>query len=117
MKIGIVGSRTRDSLEDWNLVGKPFHENYKDGDEIISGGCSVGADRIAESIAISEEVPIKIYHAQWKKYGKYAGPVRNEIIAKESDILIACYDGKSRGTNHTIDKFKRFHPKGKLIIV
>ena len=51
MKIGIVGSRRRNSIEDFHLVKAKFFELYKAGDMIVSGGCPQGADAMAEKIA------------------------------------------------------------------
>ena len=117
-KIGIIGSRRRDEEEDFQKVSDEFLLNYLKGDSIISGGCPKGGDRFAERLAKLYRVPIKIYHADWKKYGKPAGPIRNTDIAKESDILIACVSSdRTGGTEDTIKKFKKFHPDGKVVLV
>lgn len=93
-----------DSTMSWLL---PEHD-YVDL-EIISGGCT-GADAMAEAYAKKRNIPLKVFPADWKKYGKYAGPIRNEEMAvyassDEDDwgILIAFWDGKSRGTKNMID--------------
>ena len=93
-----------DSTMSWLL---PEHD-YVDL-EIISGGCT-GADAMAEVYAKKRNIPLKVFPADWKKYGKYAGPIRNEEMAKyassdEDDwgMLIAFWDGKSRGTKNMID--------------
>jgi hypothetical protein len=51
MKIGIVGSRRRDTEQDYKIVLNKFEELYREGDIIISGGCPKGGDRFAEKIA------------------------------------------------------------------
>lgn len=48
-------------------------------------------------------VPVEKYPANWDKYGKSAGYIRNEEMAKVADSLLAIWDGKSRGTKHMID--------------
>lgn len=117
-KIGIVGSRRRNTEKDLKKVNDAFLNNYLEGDEIISGGCSKGGDRFAEKLSESYKVPIKIYKADWNKFGKVAGFMRNTDIAKESDILIACVsEDRTGGTEDTIKKFKKFHPDGKIILV
>lgn len=45
--------------------------------------------------------------ADWGKYGKAAGPIRNQEIVNVSDIVIAFWNKKSRGTKDTIDKALR----------
>lgn len=104
--IGIVGSRSRNSEEDFKACEKVFLSIYKDGDQIVSGGCPKGGDRFAEILAKKYQVPIKIYYAQWNKLGKGAGFARNTDIAKDADELIAVVSSNRKGgTEDTIKKF------------
>jgi hypothetical protein len=120
MKIGIIGSRRRNTEEDLKIVTDAFHklkEEYPDI-SIVSGGCTKGCDRFAEIIACLENIPIKIYYADWDTYGRTAGFMRNTTIAKESEILIACvHPDRTGGAEDTIKKFKKLHPDRKLILV
>ena len=104
--IGIIGSRRRDSEEDFKKCEEAFLSVYEPGDEIVSGGCPKGGDKFAEILAKKHQVTIKIYYAQWNKIGRGAGFARNTYIAKDSDVLIACvsYDRKG-GTENTIKTF------------
>lgn len=105
-KIGIVGSRRRDSDEDFKITEKIFLSVYESGDEIVSGGCPKGGDRFAEILAKKHQVPIKIYYAQWNKIGKGAGFARNGAIAKDSDVLIGVVtEDRTGGTEDTVKKF------------
>jgi hypothetical protein len=76
--------------------------------EIISGGVN-GADKLGEKFAKEGGFKLKIMPADWTTNGKYAGYIRNSEMAdyakKDSDyaILIAFWDGKSKGTKHMID--------------
>lgn len=115
--IGIVGSRDRVSVADQSKLLDTFKEVYKDGDEIVSGGCPSGGDHFAEIIARDLEVPIKIYYARWRKYGKSAGFVRNTDIARDATILIALVTpDREGGTEDTIKKFIDME-KGEPIII
>ena len=75
---------------------------------IVSGHCR-GADMMGEQFASSHFVPIRKFPADWDKYGKSAGYIRNRQMAEyasESDsigILVAFWDGKSKGTKSMID--------------
>lgn len=103
--IGIIGSRRRNSEEDFKQLEKKFLEIYKDGDAIVSGGCATGGDRYAEILAKKYQVTIKIYYAQWDKIGKGAGFARNTYIAKDSDVLISlCASDRTGGAEDTIKK-------------
>lgn len=116
-KIGIIGSRRRNTFDDFKKVKKAFFQIYAQGDSIVSGGCPKGGDRFAENIARNNSIPILIFKADWD-LGRHAGFLRNTDIARESDILIACVaSNREGGTEDTIRKFIGFHPNGKLTLV
>ena len=109
-KVGIIGTRERDTLVDFNIVLEAFSDlsNSLGGTDyhIISGGCPIGADRFAERIAKDYSYPITIYYANWDLYGKRAASVRNLTIAQHSDYLIACVSkDRKGGTEMTIKMF------------
>lgn len=116
--IGIIGSRRRDSIEDFLLVKKALLAHYEQGDIICSGLCPQGADRFAVILAKQLNTPTLWFPAEWKKYGRGAGFKRNTDIALNSQILIACVaEDRTGGTEDTIKKFLKLHGKEKLIIV
>lgn len=111
--IGIVGSRRRDTKQDFNKVEKIFLKIYKPSDQLCSGGCPKGGDQFAEQIAKKYGIPILIFFPDWNSFGKAAGFYRNTAIAKESDVLIACVSNdRVGGTEDTIRKFKVNKPHG-----
>lgn len=69
--------------------------------EIVSGGAK-GADVLGERYAKEMGYALKIFPADWDKYGKKAGPVRNQQMADYGDALVAFWDGKSKGTANMI---------------
>ena len=71
--------------------------------EIVSGAYYRGADKLGEQYAKERGFKITRFPANWNKYGKAAGPKRNEQMANYADALIAFWDGKSRGTKNMID--------------
>ena len=113
--IGIIGSRRRCAEKDFCLVRDKLLAIYKDGDEIVSGGCWKGGDAFAERLAKTLEIPIKIYYAKWKKLGKCAGYARNGLIARDSDVLIACVAPDRKGG--TEDTIKKFGTKGAVYLI
>jgi len=118
LKIGIIGSRRRDSEEDFIKVEKAFSSIYEPGDIIVSGGCPEGGDRFAEIIAKENGIPIMIFPANWKQYGKSAGFIRNGDIARKSDVLIACVaSDRKGGTEDTITKFLKLKTEKLLFLV
>ena len=112
--IGIVGSRTFTNREKAFLVMAKLSELRGISiASIISGGAK-GADSIAEEYAKSNRIPIKIHRADWKKYGKIAGFIRNAYIINDSDIIVAFWDMKSRGT---LDDIEKAESAGKHIFI
>jgi len=105
MKLGIVGSRTFDDYKKLLSVLTWFELPF-DITAIVSGGAK-GADSLAERYANEKDLPKIIIKPEWKKYGIQAGFIRNREIIKHSDMLIAFWDGHSRGTKDTIDKAAR----------
>ena len=72
----------------------------------VSGGCS-GADLLGERYARDNGFKIERYDAEWDKYGRSAGPIRNEKMARAGDYVICFWDGKSRGTKSMINYAKQ----------
>jgi len=98
MKTVIAGSRI---LSDYGLVEKAVKESGFDVTEVISGGAS-GIDRLGEAYARNHGIPYKIFKAPWERFGRKAGILRNEEMAKSADAVIVIWDGKSRGSSSMI---------------
>lgn len=96
-KIIIAGSRTFSDYARLKLV-----LDAKEPFELISGGAR-GADRLGERYAEEKRYPCRIFPANWGLYGKKAGYLRNEKMARYADVLVAFWDGESKGTKHMID--------------
>ena len=111
--IGVIGTRRRNTEEDYQAVRTAFLKVYEKGDLICSGLCPRGGDRFAVKLKDELDLPFKWFPADWARYGRGAGFVRNTDIARESEVLIACVScDRTGGTEDTIRKFK-----GKLILV
>ena len=103
MRIAIVGSR---SFNDWEYMKQimtwvtvPYP--VWDIDAIISGGAK-GADTLAERVAHELGLRLIVHRAEWDKYGKSAGYRRNKLIVDDANLILAFWDGESKGTAHTI---------------
>lgn len=78
---------------------------------IISGGAS-GADKLGEKYAKKRHLSIVRFEANWDRFKTAAGPIRNTKMAKyasevERRMLIAFWDGESKGTKSMIDLAKK----------
>lgn len=72
---------------------------------IVSGGAK-GVDTTGEEFAKENNLQPIIHYAEWDKYGKGAGNIRNSYIAEDCDALIAYVQGESRGTMNTLVKIE-----------
>lgn len=99
MRLIIAGSRnfTNFDLLKSRVSALPFKINT-----IISGGAR-GTDSLGEWYAYQNDIPLEIFPANWQKYGKQAGYLRNVEMANNAGALIAFWDGKSKGTKHMIN--------------
>lgn len=83
---------------------------------IVSGGAQ-GADAIGERFAIEKGYIIERYAADWKTYGRKAGPMRNKQMAEICDLLICFWDGKSKGTKSIIYYAKKYGKPTKIKMI
>lgn len=103
-KIIIAGGR---EFSDYQLlkekVDNIISEKRKRFQIVIISGKARGADSLGERYANENAFNIMEFPADWDKYGKKAGYMRNTEMAENADALIAFWDGKSKGTKHMID--------------
>ena len=74
--------------------------------EIVSGHCE-GADMLGEKCAADLGAKCTVFSAQWKKYGRSAGPIRNKQMIdyiKDCDnpIVLAFVNERTKGTRNTV---------------
>lgn len=101
LKVIIAGGRT---FDDYALLRKTCLNVLSNHDpseiEIVSGGAE-GADKLGEWFAEEFGYSVTKFPADWGKYGRLAGPMRNEEMANYADGLIA-FDTGGRGTKSMI---------------
>lgn len=122
MKVIIAGSRYYDNYDELEKVCDYMLQNQTDI-EIVSGdgqGSEIngvkkrGADQLGIYYAERRGYKITKFPANWKKFGKSAGPKRNKQMADYADALIAFWDGASNGTKSMIDFVKENNLKIKV---
>lgn len=69
---------------------------------VVSGGAK-GPDTAGEDWAVERHCSMRRYPADWNRYGKPAGIIRNQFMAWSASHLIAYWDGRSRGTKNMIE--------------
>ncbi len=102
IRLAIVGGR---DFSDYNYLTREVEQLQQQMNivAIISGGAR-GADSLGERFANEHHIPKKIFPAQWDLYGRSAGFRRNQTIVDNADVVLAFWDGQSRGTADTINK-------------
>ena len=98
MKVVIAGSR---QITDRLGLVKAIEQSGFEITEVVCGK-SRGPDTLGEAWARANNIPIKEFPAEWSKFGKIAGPLRNSEMSKYADAAIILWDGKSKGTLNMI---------------
>lgn len=112
-KVIIAGSR---SFNDYDLLKQKCDKflSQKTNIEIVSGTAN-GADKLGERYARERGYILKQFPADWNKYGKGAGYIRNGEMSDYGEALIVFWDGKSRGTEHMIKTAKSSGLKVRIV--
>lgn len=115
MKVIIAGGRDFTNTAAMYEVLNELHDNQIITEDFtLVCGMARGADITAYHLCHEHGIPIEEYPANWTEYGKRAGYIRNEVMAGTADILIAFWDGTSKGTKHMIDTMNQ---QGKPVYV
>ena len=101
LKVAVVGSRAFPNLE--QVTSFVFRLWLKHPDCIVISGGARGVDRTAAQEARMCGLQVVEFPPDWDQFGKGAGYRRNEHIVASSAIVVAFWDGVSRGTAHTIE--------------
>ena len=90
MKIGVIGSRSINNIPLEKYI--PFT-----CDEIVSGGAR-GVDTCAANYARTHHIKLTEFLPAYECYGRAAPLIRNKQIVDYSDMVLAFWDGASKGT-------------------
>lgn len=121
LRIIVAGSR---SFEDYVLLSNTLDTIINLNKERIIrivSGTAYGADALGEKYANEHHLPLTQIPAKWDLYGKQAGHIRNEQMARFTTInynlgmLVAFWDGKSTGTKSMINIANRYNLEVKII--
>ena len=109
MKVAVIGSRGL-SVSD---LGRYLPENTT---EIVSGGAK-GVDTSAREYALAHEIKLTEFLPEYTKYGRSAPLKQNITIIEYSDIVLAFWDGKSRGTKFVIDNCRKLGVEVRVYVI
>lgn len=99
MKAAIIGSRN---------LGVIGLENFlpENVTEIVSGGAR-GVDTCAREYAQTHGIQLTEFLPDYDRYGRGAPLKRNLEIIAYADLVLAFWNGKSRGTKYVINNCKK----------
>lgn len=117
MRIIIAGSRNYTNLDEFMLAMGGIVARHPDlfieNIEVVSGGAR-GVDSMGEYWANLLGYKIIRFIPSWDRFGRAAGHIRNAEMAEYADVLIAFWDGVSKGTESMINLAKK---KGLKVII
>lgn len=96
-RVCVSGSRDYAHLDNVNRV----LESFPQGIVIVHGGAP-GVDRRTDEVARLLGMEVDVWKAEWERYGRRAGPLRNRQMVASCDFLLAFWNGVSRGTASAI---------------
>ena len=104
IRVIVAGSRT---VTDYSLVESVLDQalaGWTMFDVAIVSGMAAGPDLFGKQWADGNEFSVIEVPANWDRFGKSAGFMRNGIMADIADCLICFWDGQSRGTKDMINE-------------
>lgn len=109
MRVLVTGGRKYDNYKKVVDVLNKVFSSFPSKDDILIHGGATGADTLAHQWAENNKVVTEVYLAQWSRFGKRAGPVRNqEMLDKAQPQLVVAFPG-GKGT---ADMVKRAREAG-----
>lgn len=104
MKLIVAGSRQFEDDTHRKVIFDTLDElsTKIDITEVVCG-MARGPDLLGKEWAESKNIPVALFPADWSRYKKSAGPIRNKQMGDYADVLLVFWDGKSRGTENMMD--------------
>jgi hypothetical protein len=101
MRILVTGSRDWDDTATIYQALSEARGDTPHDQIVLIHGAARGADRIASRYADAMDWSNESHHAEWDKYGKRAGIMRNlQMVNAGADICVAFILNNSRGATH-----------------
>ncbi len=110
MRTIIAGSRTVKNIQQVQVY---LSRNPWVISEVVCGKAK-GPDTYGERWAQKHDIQVEYFPADWEKFGKAAGMIRNTHMAEYAQALVAFWDGQSKGTRNMIDQMMM---RNKVVLV
>lgn len=104
-KVIVAGGR---DFDNYDLLVEKLDNLLQNKEEVeIVSGKARGADYLGEKYAREKGYNVVEFPANWDKYNKAAGHIRNGEMADYADATVCFWDGESRGTSNMIEQSKK----------
>lgn len=100
LKVAIVGSRAIKNYAIVKRVMESLPETFKF--KMLICGKADGVDMLGDKWAKEQRLAIRYYTPDYDQFGQSAPLERNKVMAQQADVVVAIWNGKSRGTKHMI---------------
>jgi len=99
IRLLITGGR---NFDDQELLDRALeHVHNKFGIAVLIHGDASGADKMAGAWASARGIEVLACPADWKKFGRAAGPIRNKSMLNEKPDMLLAFPGGT-GTRHMV---------------
>ena len=112
-RVVVAGSR---DFDNYALLSSEL-DKYLAGKTNITivSGAARGADQLGERYAEDHNLRVDRFPAEWDKFHKSAGPIRNNKMAETADAVIVFWDSHSPGTRNLIECARKADVPCKII--
>jgi hypothetical protein len=109
MKLAIIGSRS--------LINIDISSYIPPGVKTIITGGARGIDTLAASYAKKHGIELVEILPDYKKHKRGAPIRRNDHIVDLADMILAFWDGKSKGTEYVVNLCKKRGKECRVILI
>lgn len=114
MKIIVAGSR---DFNNYRLLEAKLDFFIPTDRQVqIVSGTAQGADQLGEKYAEKRSLSVQRFPADWGKYGKRAGYIRNDQMARYASHAVIFWDGSSKGTASMIELCKDYNLPYRVVL-
>jgi triacylglycerol esterase/lipase EstA (alpha/beta hydrolase family) len=98
MRVLVTGSRDWDDVDEILWAMRQAWQDLGSQPFVLVHGGARGADSIADAMHRRQGWPVEVFEANWERYGKRAGFIRNHaMVTAGADLCLAFIKNESRG--------------------
>lgn len=115
-KVLVTGDRN--GFSPWR-IHRVLKDLFEEGYDVLVHGGARGVDTIAGEVGASLGYEVRVYPADWERYGRGAGPIRNKhmLVMEMPDLVVAFHRDlkNSRGTQDCLIQAEKMNIPRKVI--